>query len=162
MSEEKTTVIKPVEKAPKQRRRDRNNINGNRQKLSLIGEEAGFHYAWINDDNVGDALDNDYEFVTHAIKVGSKHIDVSEMQGAKISRNVGGGTVAYLMRIPEEWFEENQYEDVIKPAAAAEEAITVEINSNGLVGTVEKGTWDRDTPQLWEQGSTVPKRRTRQ
>jgi hypothetical protein len=163
MSEEKTTVIKTtVEKElPKQRRRTRNDINGNKQKLALTGEEPGFHYAWINDENVGDATDNDYEFVTHAIKVGSKHIDVSEMQGAKISRNVGGGKVAYLMRIPQEWYEENHYQDVLRPAAEAEEAITVELNSNGLVGTIERGSWEKDTPELWERGSTTPKRRSR-
>lgn len=160
MSEEKTVIKKEVAKE-RNRRRERSDMNGNRQKLAVTGEEPGFHYAWINDENVGDALDNDYEYVTHAVKVGSNHIDVSQMQGAKISRNVGGGVIAYLMRIPEEWYQQNQLEDVDRPTDATEEAIHVELNSNGLTGTIVAGGWDKPNPELWERGSTTPKRKAR-
>jgi hypothetical protein len=147
MSEEKTVTKKEAKK--RQRRKDSTPINGMRMKLQVSGTEPGFHYAWINDENVGTALDNDYEFVTHAVKIGHKHIDVSEMQGSKISRNVGNGVVAYLMRIPEEWYQENELENQ-KYVDFTEKQLYVESNSNGLSGTIvsDKDAWAQSVPDL--------------
>lgn len=146
MSEEKT-VIKNTETKKRSERKERNSITGTRTKLSLTGEEPGFHYGWINDDFVGTAMDAGYEFVTHAIKVGNRHIDTSTMQGAKISRNVGGGTIAYLMRVPQEWYDEDMTLEQKEKVDASEAKIFVEINSNGLNGTLIRG-WENDTPKI--------------
>lgn len=148
MSEDKT-VIKKGAKRERPSRKDKTPINGMRTKLEVTGQEPGFHYAWINDENVGTALDNDYEFVEHAVKVGHKHIDVSQMQGSKISRNVGNGVVAYLMRIPEEWYQDNMLENQ-NYVDFTEKQLYVESNSNGLSGTIvsDKNAWLEDTPQL--------------
>jgi hypothetical protein len=147
MSEEKT-VIKTSAAEARAKRKERNSITGTRTKLSLTGEEPGFHYAWINEDNVGSATDAGFEFVTHAIKVGNKHIDVSTMQGGKISRNVGQMVVAYLMRIPQEWYDEDMAEEQRLKVDASEERIKDELNSNGLNGTLVKGSWDIDNPKV--------------
>jgi hypothetical protein len=131
MSEEKTVTKKEAKK--RQRRKDSTPINGMRMKLQVSGT----------------ALDNDYEFVTHAVKIGHKHIDVSEMQGSKISRNVGNGVVAYLMRIPEEWYQENELENQ-KYVDFTEKQLYVESNSNGLSGTIvsDKDAWAQSVPDL--------------
>lgn len=150
MSEEKTVITKTAsgtKEPPK--RKERNSITGTRTKLALTGEEPGFHYAWINEDNVGTAEDATYEFVTHAIKVGNRHIDVSQMQGAKVSRNVGGGVIAYLMRVPQELYDMDMAEEQRVKVDATERAIFVDINSNGLRGKIAKG-WD-ETPDIWEK-----------
>lgn len=147
MSEQEKTVIKKEAKKVRQRNRDKSSPGQARLKLSVSGKEPGFHYAWINEDNVGDALDNDYEYVSHPVKVGAKHIDVSTMPGGKISRNVGNGVVAYLMRIPEEWYEQNQKEEVDDPTDFTEKQLYVESNSNGLSGTLvsDKNAWEQET-----------------
>lgn len=151
MSEgEKTVIQKPAQK-PKI---ERTPINGMKTKLTLTGEEPGFHYVWVNDENVGTFQDASYEFVNHPIKVGNRHIDVSDMQGAKISRNVGNGVVAYLMRVPDEFYQEDMkvyHRDVVD---AAEERIHVEINSNGLNGKViiGQGAWSDPNPRINKDG----------
>lgn len=146
MSEEKTIVRKGAQDQPK--RKERNSITGTKTKLSLTGEEPGFHYAWINDDFVGTAEDAGYAYVTHAIKVGNRHIDVSELQGHKISRNVGGGVIAHLMRVPQEFFDEDMAEEQRVKVDASEERIKTEINSNGLNGVLVQGPWDMPTPKI--------------
>lgn len=149
MSEEKTVTQKASVAKDAPKRKERNSITGTRTKLSLQGEEPGFHYAWINDENVGTAEDAGFEFVTHAIKVGNKHIDVSTMQGARVSRNVGGGVIAYLMRIPQEWYDHDMQEEQREKVDASEQAIYKEINSNGLVGTIRTGdVWGESAPEL--------------
>ncbi len=139
MSEEKT--VTKTEAAQKPKRKERNSITGTRTKLSLEGCEAGFHYAWINDEYVGTAEDAGYEFVSHAIKVGNRHIDVSQMQGSRISRNVGGGVVAHLMRVPQEWYDQDMREEQEQKCDALVKQIFVDINSNGLTGALSQG-WD--------------------
>lgn len=145
MSEEKTVIKK--EEQDRSKRKERNPITGLKTKLSLTGEEPGFHYAWINDDNVGAAEDAGYEFVSHPIRVGNKHIDVSTMQGAKISRNVGGGVIAYLMRQPQEWYDTDMAAEQREKVDKSVEQVFVELNSNGLNGTLITG-WDNPTPKL--------------
>jgi hypothetical protein len=148
MSEDKKVVTKVEKEAPK--RKERNPITGYRTKLSLTGEEPGFHYAWINEENVGTAEDAAYEFVTHAIKVGNRHVNVSDMQGSKIARNVGGGVVAYLMRVPQVWYDEDMALEQKVKVDAAEEQLFIDNNSNGLTGTITRG-WDKPTPDIFKK-----------
>lgn len=154
MSEEKTVIKKEAQESREQKRKNRTPITGIRTKLSLTGEEPGWHYAWINEDNVGTATDASYEFVSHSIKVGNRHIDVSDMQGAKISRNVGAGVIAYLMRVPQEWYDEDMALEQKEKVDAKEEQLHVELNSNGLNGTliIGQGAWDRPMPKVNKGG----------
>lgn len=148
MSEEKKTVTKAtVTQEVAKPKRERNPITGYRTKLSLQGEDPAFHYAWINEDNVGTALDAAYEFVNHDIKVGNRHVNVSELSGKNISRNVGGGVIAYLMRVPIEFYDEDMANEQRFKVDAAEERIYLENNSNGLSGGISVG-WDKPTPKI--------------
>lgn len=89
-------------------KRERTSINGTRALLEVRGKEAGFHYAWINGDHVDARRENGFEHVRHAVQIGAKRIDVSTMpQDQFVSRNVGMGVIAYLMRIPQEFYDED-------------------------------------------------------
>jgi len=149
MSEEKRTVKNVAGEEAKQpiKKRERNSITGTRTKLEVTGQEPGFHYAWINEDNVGTAEDAGYEFVTHDVKVGNRHVNVSQLSGKHISRNVGAGVVAYLMRVPQEWFDSDMAEEQRIKVDAAEQRIYQENNSNGLSGGISVG-WDKPTPKI--------------
>jgi len=77
-------------------------INGYRDKLAVIGKEAGWDYCWVNDNNVDRYLDAGYEHVTHPVTVGHRRLDNASTVGSGINIPVGNGVTAYLMRIPEE------------------------------------------------------------
>jgi hypothetical protein len=83
----------------------RSPINGSRDILNVRGQEEGFHYCWVNEDNVDRYLDSDYEFVTHEVIVGDKKIEAAAM-GSKHSKAVGNGVTAYLLRCPNDIFED--------------------------------------------------------
>jgi hypothetical protein len=77
-------------------------ITGFRNKLTVEGQEAGFHYAWIRDDFISRAESSAYEFVVHEVKVG----DATMMAvGGKISVPGGNGVTLFLMRVPQEYYD---------------------------------------------------------
>lgn len=96
----------PDNKAAK--RRERTPIGGTRAILEVRGKEAGFHYAWVNEDYVYQRQEEGFEHVRHPVQVGSKRIDVSQGPTSEfICRPVGKGVIAYLMRIPQEFYDED-------------------------------------------------------
>lgn len=113
-------------------------INGNRSVLDVLGKEDGYHYCWVNDHNVDKFLDAYYEFVVHAVTVGHTKIDAASADGAKVSKKVGNGLVAYLMRIPAEYYNEdvkamNQKVDELEGSMRE----NLNNNKDGLTGKVE-------------------------
>lgn len=85
----------------------RGSIHGTRDKMTVTGQEAGWHYCWVNDHNVDRFLAGDYEFVTHPVIVGETKIDNASQEGTKISMKVGNDMTGYLMRVPEEFYDED-------------------------------------------------------
>jgi hypothetical protein len=77
-------------------------IHGKRNKIAVRGTEKGFHYCWVNDENVERFLEDGYEYVTHEVKVGDKTINSASMIGGKVSKGMGNGVTGYLMRCPDE------------------------------------------------------------
>ena len=101
-------TLKTQKEAP-QRKRERQPLNRSRTLLDVRGKEPGWHYAWINEDKVDAAIAADYEFVRHPVEVGYQRIDVSQMGlDSQIWKNVGKGVKAFLMRQPEEFYQEDQ------------------------------------------------------
>lgn len=93
---------------------------GARNRLTVSGKDPNFVYRWINDqeDRVERAKEAGYELVPksgHA--VGDPRAAEASPMGAFTSKAVGGGTTAYLMRIPKEYYEEDQ---AAKQSALAE------------------------------------------
>lgn len=84
-------------------------IHGKRDRLAVKGQEPGFHYCWVNDEengNIDRYLEGGYEFVAHDVIVGDKKVSIASQIGGKISRAVGNGIMAYLMRCTDEIYQE--------------------------------------------------------
>jgi hypothetical protein len=86
-------------------------INGTRNVLTVSGKEPGFEYRIVNDD--GDRIsqfeERGYEIVKDQnIKVGDRRIANPTKEGSPIQVSVGGGTKAFVMRVPKEFFDEDR------------------------------------------------------
>lgn len=90
------------------RGRKRNPINGYRDILKVDGQEAGWHYCWVPDSDVPRYEDADYEHVVHDVVVGHKRINSANAIGGKVNIPGGNGVTLYLMRVPQDIFEEDQ------------------------------------------------------
>lgn len=82
-------------------------INGYRDILSVEGKEEGWHYCWVNEDKVPRYEQASYEFVTHDVKIGDRKVNTASQLGGKVSLAVGNQLTAYLMRVPQEYYEED-------------------------------------------------------
>ena len=94
---------------------------GARNRLSFpISDEDRdkYHYRVLNDqdDRLARAQEAGYEFVQSDQKLGDPRAVEAGMLGANVAKPVGQGTVGYLMRIPKEYYEEDQQakEDKLK------------------------------------------------
>lgn len=100
-----------IERPSQVNRSDRPNrvpINGLRDKLTVSPQEAGWHYCIVNDENVEDYKLAGYEFVTHEVRIGARKVDQASMVGGRVAIPVGNGVTGYLMRCPQEVFDEEQ------------------------------------------------------
>lgn len=100
---------KNVAKAPVGRTRRSPLIN--RGKLSVARKDPNFEYRFVNDDgdNVADRMEQGYEPVLRSeTVVGNKRVDSATPEGSVIQISVGQGMKATLMRIPKEYYDEDQ------------------------------------------------------
>jgi hypothetical protein len=84
---------------------------GARSRLAVKGREPGFHYRIVNDveGRIQDFIDAGYEVVSDdGVTVGDKRIANPTQEGSPVKVHVGGGNQAYLMRIKDEWYSEDQ------------------------------------------------------
>ena len=97
--------------------RKRNVFNGTQGKLTVNYTIDGYHLHGFNDENgrVQDALDGGYEFVSPeevgGVKenVVSRNTDLGDKVRWLVGRTADGGPLyCYLMKIKQEWFEEDQ------------------------------------------------------
>lgn len=111
-------------------------ITGRRGKLTIVGKEPGFVYRIVNDtdDRIMELQERGYEIVTHEATVGDKRVGTPKKEGSPHLISVGQGQKAYLMRIKQEWYDEDQ-------AAKQEEVNDLESSlksdSNSDYGKVE-------------------------
>ena len=92
-------------------REKRTQINGTRNILTIRGQEPGYRYRIVNDD--GDRIpmlqEQGYELVQDAsITVGDRRIANPTKEGSPVQVSVGGGQKGFVMRIKEEWYQEDQ------------------------------------------------------
>ena len=91
------------------KRPERVPVDGRRDVLTVSNKDPGFVYRWVNDieDSIARYMRGGYEQVTHSVKIGE-----SEQAGggdsSPVSKYVGGGITAILMRIKREWYDEDQ------------------------------------------------------
>lgn len=93
----------------KKRVSQRTPFNGHRNVLTAKGKEDGYFYRFVNDvgDRVDDLKEQGYEVVTHDIKIGDRRVATSKQVGSPVVTNVGGGIKGVLMRIKNEWRDED-------------------------------------------------------
>jgi len=82
-----------------------------RNILTVKGKEAGFEYRIVNDsgDRIEMFKDAGWELVdSKDVTVGDRRVDRTTSEGSKAQVSVGGGTKAFVMRIPKEYYDEDQ------------------------------------------------------
>lgn len=82
-----------------------------RDILSVRGKEPGYHYRIVNDagDRVQAFLDAGYELVeAKDVIIGDKRVNNATPEGSKAQVSVGAGQKAFLMRIKQDWYDEDQ------------------------------------------------------
>jgi hypothetical protein len=86
---------------------------GRRNVLTVSGlkDQDEFHYHWFNDvdERLQQCIEAGYEFVGKSgLQVGDKTVESARGTDSITKKGVGGGKVAYLMRIPMEIYKEDQ------------------------------------------------------
>jgi len=111
-----------------------------RNILTVQGKEKGFVYRWVNDvDNrITEFKQAGYDHVVDdSLDIGSDDVKQGSVVGKTISKSVGQGVTAYLMRIKEEWYKEDQQAKLSK-VDSSEELIRANVNKiTGRYGKVE-------------------------
>lgn len=83
----------------------------NRSVLGIKGKEPGYVYRIVNDtgDRVASFQEQGYEIVTDSsITIGDRRVGRASQDGSPVQVAVGGGVDGFLMRIKEEYYQEDQ------------------------------------------------------
>ena len=126
----------PIAKAPAGR--VRRTPVGRRNVLTVSGKEPGYVYRIVNDqgDRIQQFLQAGYEFVEQKdVQVGDTRIGNPSATGSNAEAMVGGGKRAYVMRIKQEWYDEDQASK--QAHVDATEAATKEKALDGNYGKLE-------------------------
>lgn len=116
---------------------------GLRNRLAGVTKEPGYVYRYVNDedDRVAICEAAGYEFVDNsAINLNShRRLNEPAVEGAKALVSVGGGKKAFLMRIREDWYKEDQNAK-LKQVRETQEAMKYkDKNEYGLSGSISIG-----------------------
>ena len=133
------TAQKTVGRPRKENRPKRVPISGNRNILTVSGIPKGYMGRWVND--VDNSIDKfkaaGYEFVTDKnVVVGDRTINSGNDVGSIVTKNVGGGVVAYLMAQRKEYYEEDQ---AAKANSIAETEAAITRKKEGQYGSIKLG-----------------------
>lgn len=110
MTEEKRKPGRPARKQDERTERFEQISNNNRPKKrvplaaqkklgfpSTVEKEGGMHYCWALEDNKGNLqryIEAGYDFALNSV-------------GDREERHAGNGEMLYLMKIPQEWYDED-------------------------------------------------------
>jgi len=120
------------------KRPERKRVNGVRNVLNVSGKDPAFHYRVVNDigDRVASLTEQGYEVVTDPkIKIGERRVVNPTQEGSVVTASVGGGVKAVLMKIKNDWHNEDQ-EDKAKRTAETELSMKRQA-SEGMYGKIE-------------------------
>lgn len=110
-----------------------------RNRLTVKNTDPNYHYRIVNsiDDRVEQFLEQGYEIDPQS-QVGDKQVDVPSPLGSAKQISVGGGTRAVVMRIPKDYFKEDQ-------AAKQAEVDALEDSMRGDAKRYVRGQFDYET-----------------
>lgn len=83
---------------------------GQRNILTVSGKEDGYVYRFVNDtgDRIAAFQDNGWELVAAKnVRIGDKRIGQASSEGSVAEASVGQGLKAKVMRIREDWYQED-------------------------------------------------------
>lgn len=125
----------------KEKKPQRVPVAGNRNVMSVIGKQGGYVYRWVNDEDnrIEKFKAAWYEFVDHPVQIGDVTINSADSSNGGIqSKKVGNGITAYLMRIKEEYYNEDQ-DTKQRDITAKEQAMKRKLNTHedGAFGEVK-------------------------
>lgn len=85
-------------------------VGGPRNILTVAQKDPNYVYRWVNDvpGRINLFKEGGYEVVTDEHEVGDKTVDRGSKLGSAITKSVGGQITAVLMRIPKDWYDEDQ------------------------------------------------------
>ena len=83
---------------------------GQRNRLTFGKQDPNFVYRVINDtdERLAEAQEAGYEFVVSDAPLGDKRAAEGGKVDSRVSKPVGNGTRGFLMRIPKEFYAEDQ------------------------------------------------------
>ena len=96
---------------PRQPRKERTPVNGMRDILTVKGKDPNYEYRFVLDipGRIQRFNDGGWEVVTDDLEVGQKAVDSPKGKvGSAITKHAGSGRTYVLMRIPKEWYDEDQ------------------------------------------------------
>jgi len=134
VAERETETVRSQAERPR-----RTSFGAPKLSMAVTVEVPGYHLCWMNDDGmVEKALDSGYEFVTKGQTeiengVSPSNVDMNDKIKMKVGTfDSGAPLFGYLMKIKNEWFEEDQ-EAILLENRKIEDAIAGG-NINGSLG----------------------------
>jgi len=118
---------------------DRVPVSGLRDILTVEGKDPKYHYHWVVDtDERGGRImkfkRGGYDLVPASdVEIGQDSVYKSKQDGSLVRMPTGGGKHSYLMKIKQEWYEQDQ--------KAAQEAIAETEQSMTRPDTAEGGQY---------------------
>jgi hypothetical protein len=103
------TTTKEEKKVLPERKR-RSPLDGARDILTVYDKDPNFVYRWVRNDEgrIQWFKERGYEVVTRSQEVGEKLVDSGSQLGSAVTKFGGGTVTLVLMRIPREWYDEDQ------------------------------------------------------
>lgn len=88
---------------------------GSRPALAVVGKDPNFEYRWVNDDEgrISMFQQGGWKLVTNdEVDIGNFRAESETPEGSLASKvvNPSTGQKAFVMKIPKEWYEEDQRE----------------------------------------------------
>ena len=111
---------------------------GSRNRLDVIGKDPNFVYRIVNDvdDRIERFKQAGYELVdVQEARLSSQRVGAGTPEGTMASMPVGMGTTGYLMKIPKDWYEDDQRTKQVQ-IEASEESIK-KPNIDGAYGEIK-------------------------
>jgi hypothetical protein len=111
-------------------------IHESRDRLTVKSHiDPAFVYRVVKDKpgRIDTFLAAGYEIVTDAVQVGDKKAATPGQEGSPVKISLGRGEQGYLMRIPRDWYEEDQHAKELELQAREEQ----------MVQTAKKETYGR-------------------